>query len=161
MKAIAILLLGCLAAGNSAAGAPLPASVTDFRWLSGCWASTGAQDRYEEVWLAPTANSMLGVSRSIRGSQTRMFEYARIVLAADRIDYVAQPQGAPPTAFRLADAVGTRAVFENPAHDFPQRIIYEFVPPDRLNARIEGKDAQGRTTGEDFHLRRTSCGELK
>ncbi|MBM3512099.1 MAG: hypothetical protein FJX59_00110 [Alphaproteobacteria bacterium] len=38
-----------------------------------------------------------------------------------------------------ATALGTaEAVFENLAHDFPKRIVYRRVAPDRLEARIEG-----------------------
>ena len=37
----------------------------------------------------------------------------------------------------MATAVGTRVVFENPVHDFPQRIIYWKDGAD-LRARIEG-----------------------
>jgi hypothetical protein len=41
-------------------------------------------------------------------------------------------------AFAAKEASGTRVVFENPDHDFPQRIIYE-RNGDVLNARIEGR----------------------
>ena len=43
----------------------------------------------------------------------------------------------PATPFPLKDVSGTRVVFENPAHDFPQRIIYWKDGAD-LRARIEG-----------------------
>ena len=47
------------------------------------------------------------------------------------------------------------AVFENPAHDFPQRVIYK-RDGDKLNARIEGtKD--GKTRGIDFPYTRIAC----
>ena len=45
--------------------------------------------------------------------------------------------GRAPTAFRLVEVSGQRAVFENPGHDFPQRIIYR-REGDTLHARIEG-----------------------
>jgi hypothetical protein len=38
--------------------------------------------------------------------------------------YLAQPGGRAPVAFRLAAREGTSATFENPTHDFPQRIRY-------------------------------------
>ncbi|MGH8854313.1 MAG: hypothetical protein ACREWI_08545 [Telluria sp.] len=44
-------------------------------------------------------------------------------------------------------------MFENPAHDFPQRIIYRRVGDTGLHARIEGKGK-----GIDFPMRRTACG---
>ena len=39
--------------------------------------------------------------------------------------------------FPAVEASGTRVVFENAAHDFPQRVIYE-RDGDVLKARIEG-----------------------
>ena len=51
----------------------------------------------------------------------------------------ASPQGRhPPTGFALVESGPRRAVFENPGHDFPQRIVYERTG-DRLDARIEGR----------------------
>ena len=41
-------------------------------------------------------------------------------------------------ACALKQAGATRVVFENPGHDFPQRVIYE-RQGDVLNARIEGR----------------------
>jgi hypothetical protein len=49
-------------------------------------------------------------------------------LPHDGIFYIAQPQGNPPTEFRLTESLGNRVVFENKAHDFPQRIVYWTIP---------------------------------
>lgn len=156
MRALRILLVALL---SMPAAAIADDAIGQFSWMTGCWGSGTATDGYEEVWLAPTANSMLGVSREIARGQTRSFEYLRIMMATDSIDYVAQPRGNPPTAFRLKELKGTRAMFENPAHDFPQRIIYQYTAPDRLDARIEGTDPKtGKVAGEDYPLRRKPCG---
>jgi hypothetical protein len=48
-------------------------------------------------------------------------------------------------------------VFENPAHDFPQRIIYRRLSPDSLVARIEGPGPNNTTRGIDFPMRRVNC----
>jgi hypothetical protein len=61
----------------------------------------------------------------------------------DDLSFLAQPRGAEgATAFRLVRSAPGEAVFENPAHDFPQRIIYRRTG-DRLTGRIEGADGQG------------------
>lgn len=44
-------------------------------------------------------------------------------------------------------------VFENLAHDFPQRIIYHFVDDKTLNARIEGME-DGRMENSDFNYKK-------
>jgi hypothetical protein len=47
----------------------------------------------------------------------------------------------------------SRAVFENPEHDFPKRIIYRLTPDGSLNARVEGIE-KGRATAEEWTWRR-------
>ena len=42
--------------------------------------------------------------------------------------------------FKLVFAQDTSFVFENPKHDFPQKVVYEFHLPDNLYAYIEGMD---------------------
>ncbi len=43
-------------------------------------------------------------------------------------------------------------VFENPQHDFPQRILYRKNPDGTLHARAEG-ERNGKLSGQDFHFR--------
>ena len=47
-------------------------------------------------------------------------------------------------------------VFENPTHDFPQRVIYRLDDAGVLRARIEGLVA-GKPRAEDFPMRRVRC----
>ena len=154
-------IMAALLLAGSALADDGPARVTQLQWMSGCWGFSGGGSSYEEVWLAPTGNSMLGVSRRISDDNyTREFEYLRVTTSGGGgFDYVAQPGGAPATKFNLLEMKGTRVVFENPEHDFPQKITYEYRAPDQLNARIEGKDkASGQQTSMNFPMRRKACG---
>jgi hypothetical protein len=49
-----------------------------------------------------------------------------------------------------------RAVWENPTHDFPQRILYARVAPDTLVARIEGRTPSGDRSLE-WRMTRAQC----
>jgi hypothetical protein len=49
-----------------------------------------------------------------------------------------------------------RAVWENPAHDFPQRILYTRVATDTLVARIEGRTPSGDRSLE-WRMSRGGC----
>jgi len=69
-----------------------------------------------------------------RGSMAA-FEFLRVVERDGGLVYVAQPGGAPATEFVLTELGTTRAVFENPRHDFPQRIVYE-LSAEGLSASI-------------------------
>ena len=64
------------------------------------------------------------------------FEYLRIVERDGGLVYSAQPGGASPTEFVLTEWSPTRAVFENPRHDYPKRIMYELSAEGGLGATI-------------------------
>lgn len=90
-----------------------------------------------------------------------MFEFMRIEQAADgAIAFVAQPLGRPETRFAAREHGPDGVVFENPAHDFPQRVIYRRDGAARIAARIEGPGADGASRGIDFPLQRVSCDGL-
>ena len=115
----------------------LAATLGDLAWMAGQWRSTIDGTAMEESWLAPSGNLMLGMHRDVRANGKATFEFLRIQQTKDGVAYLAQPGGQPPTAFALKSVEKRRAVFENPKHDFPQRIIY-WREGDKLCARVEG-----------------------
>ena len=65
----------------------------------------------------------------------------RIEAREDGVFYVAQPNGNPPTEFRMTRVSGSEAVFENPQHDHPKIIRYR-LSDDALVAEIEGDEGK-------------------
>ena len=95
---------------------------------------------------------MLGMSRTVGGDKTIEFEYLRIEQREDGIYYVAHPRArCPGTDFKLTRLSSSEAVFENPQHDFPKRIIYRKTSEDALTAGI---DAGEGTRSMSFGFRR-------
>jgi hypothetical protein len=120
MKAI----LAMAAAAVLAAASPA-ASVDDLAWMAGQWSREEGERWTEESWTAPRGGVMLGHSRSGRGDSLREFEFLRVQAGADGVPaYIAQPGGQAPVVFPLVGRDATSATFENPAHDYPQRIHY-------------------------------------
>lgn len=68
---------------------------------------------------------MFATSRTVNGERLTAFEFLRIVERDGGLVYIAQPNGAPPTEFILTEVSANRAVFDNPRHDYPRRIVYE------------------------------------
>jgi hypothetical protein len=103
-----------------------PARVSELAWMSGHWESLTVRGRWtEEIWSTPRGGVMLGYSRSGTNDRMREFEFLRVAAGPDGIPaYLAQPGGQPPVAFRLTAHDATSATFDNPQHDFPQRIVY-------------------------------------
>jgi hypothetical protein len=114
------------------------ATIGDLSWLAGAWIgkrSTGSS--IEERWSPPLGGAMLATSRSVNTSGKMFaFEYLRIVERDVGLVYVAQPGGKPPTEFVLTEVSPSRAVFENPRHDYPKRIVYELSTAGELKATI-------------------------
>jgi hypothetical protein len=119
--------------------APAKAAIGDLAWLAGAWVGTrGAEGAtsIEERWSPPLGGAMLAVSRTVRGGKMGAFEYLRIVERDGGLVYIAQPGGARPTEFVLTDLRPKHAVFDNPRHDYPRRIVYELSAEGRLTATI-------------------------
>ena len=92
---------------------------------------------------------MLGVSRTVnKKGKTVAFEYLRIVERDGGLVYVAQPGGRSATEFVLTELKDQHAVFVNPRHDYPQRIVYELSKEGTLTASIGF--AKGRLQGFEF-----------
>jgi hypothetical protein len=97
---------------------------------------------------------MLGMSRTVAGDKTIEFEYLRIEQRADGIYYVAHPKArCPGTDFKLTRASATEAVFENPQHDFPKRIIYRKTGDNSLSASIDGGEGTRAITFSYLKIR--------
>ena len=139
------------------AGQPPKPTLDDLGWLVGSWTGTTRGIEMEEHWTAPKGQSMIGMHRDVGKGRTLSFEFLRIEQQGAKIVYLSMPNGrGPATPFPVKEVVGTRAVFENPTHDFPQRIIYWKDGAD-LRARIEG-NMNGKAASEEW---RWSPGALK
>ena len=130
---------------------PAEATMDDMDWLAGAWTGTQRTSSIEERWSPPAGGAMLGVSRTMKGDRMVSFEYLRIVERNGGLVYIPQPGGGSPTEFVLTDLGTMRAVFDNPRHDYPQRITYELTDEGGLIATI-GFINGGRGTRFEFTL---------
>ena len=128
---------------------PAEASIEDISWLAGNWVGGGGTSAIEERWSPARGGSILGVSRTIRRERMSAFEYLRIIEREGGLVYIAQPGGRPATEFVLTEIGEHRAVFENPRHSSPQRIVYELLEEGGLSATI-GFIHGGRGTRFEF-----------
>jgi hypothetical protein len=151
--AIVALLLSASAAGDARAGhVPEEPSIAALGWIAGVWVMEHGEARTEEHWTDLGGDTYMAISRTVRAGHTVFYEYLRIEQRRDGIYYVAQPKNRLPVDFRLTSLSGQEAVFENPNHDFPQRIVYRKNGDGTLTARIEGR-RQGQTVSQEFHFR--------
>ncbi|MCB0575444.1 MAG: hypothetical protein KDC61_12865 [Saprospiraceae bacterium] len=109
--------------------------------LAGTWQREG-KPRYE-MWRAESDTSLYGEGyRHAPDGDKGISEFLRIVQEKDgSIAYLAtvpdQNDGAT-IAFPMTDYGVGHWTFENPAHDFPQKIVYRLDAPDTLDVALNG-----------------------
>ena len=151
------VLIGVLAFSAPAMAAESPRA-TDFKWMTGCWGYERGGSSYEEHWLVPSGNSILGIAHRDADGYTRDFDYLRIVTSGAGFDFVSQPKGDPELRYGMTAHKGTSVTFESLSGvGFPTRITYELVPPDALNVRMEGRGEDNKPMTNAFPMRRKSC----
>ena len=133
---------------TAALAAPQAGLRPDLGWMAGYWLSCDGGREVAETWSIPRLNLMAGTSVTVRDGRVG-WELSRIAPTGAAPDaplgYFAIPEGQAPTTFPVIESGTARVVFEQAAHDFPKRVIYE-REGDVLNARIEGEiDGQART----------------
>jgi hypothetical protein len=159
----ALILVAIVIAGprEKLAQKPVPkpeqqkASLEDLSWLSGCWEGRQGQAIIEEAWSKPRGGSMLGFGRTVKGNRTVSYEFMQFREENGSLIFLPQPQGGTRVVFPLKDSFAGKLVFENKAHDFPQRVIYERKGA-LLLAAIEGID-KGKDGREEFQMRKARC----
>jgi hypothetical protein len=152
--ALAIALV--LAAGALARVEGQPLRLDRLAWLQGCWEFRAPGRVVQENWMSPRDGSMLGMSRTV-GDGGKLLEYESIIIReqGSRLAYEAHPSGQPTSTFLSTSVGGATVLFENPQHDFPQKIGYR-RDGDALHAWIEGS-VNGTTRRTEFPYRRVQC----
>lgn len=111
-------------------------------WMAGHWCTDSGGKSVEEVWLPPRGDVLVGLGRTYTADRTVGFEFLRIAGVEGVQSYIAQPGGQPPTHFARTDGGENWVRFENPEHDFPQRIEYR-RDGDKLYAEVAGPGNNG------------------
>jgi hypothetical protein len=148
---------------------PGPEAFAALAWLEGCWRGSVNQREFNEHWLPPRGNLMIGASHTVLQGKTQGYEFLRLEVRPDGVYYVAVQTGQKESAYRLVersvDNAAGRAdelfTFANPALEFPSRIIYRRGAEGWLYATVEGK--VGATPRQVIYpMRRIGCesGEL-
>ena len=103
---------------------------------------------YEE-WVLENETELIGTSFSLDTEKKIISEIIYLKKFGDQWAYIALPRNQDITLFKLVEYSSDKFVFENIEHDFPQRIIYEFLTGGKLNASIE-ENINGKFTRKEF-----------
>ena len=134
-------------------------TINDLAWLTGCWSARDGERETTEHWMGPAGGTMFGISRTVAEGATIEFEFMQILEnASGEIIFVAKPARQPEATFKLTKGSDREVIFENPKHDFPQRVIYRRQDDGSLLGRIEGV-SKGKEKSVDFPMTRARCDE--
>jgi hypothetical protein len=155
MKTTPMLLsLACLVApALASAQAMQPHKLA---WMQGCWATVNQERAVEEQWMAPRGKTMIGTSRTVQGANLVSYEFMMIRQDGDQIAFEVRPSGRAPVIFKAATITDSSVVFENPRHEFPQKIGYRRAGNNAMYAWIEG-DRDGETHRIEFPYQQVVC----
>ena len=124
------------------------------KFLTGCWLLESKGASVDEAWSRPAGGVMAGYSRTVRGDRLVALEYLRIEPRDGVLASVPTIRGKE-TVFKAVKLTAGEAIFENPEHDFPQRIIYR-KSDTGLFARVESMDGK---KGVDYPYSRAACSD--
>lgn len=123
-------------------------------WLLGSWQSELPEGTIVEEWK--TLNDSVFSARSffVSGKDTSFGETITLEQKGEELYYIPvvkdQNQGKP-VSFRLTSPAGAELAFENPEHDFPQRIVYRKTAEDSLMTEVSGT-MQGKFHSEKLPM---------
>jgi len=119
--------------------APPRLRADDLAWLEGGWSSEQGGVLTVESWGPRDGERLPGRGLVLRDGEILFFEALEIVGRGDALTYVPFPGGrTSPAAFRLTHRDAKRVVFEDPTHDFPQRLDYRRLDADTLEIHVSG-----------------------
>ena len=164
---VTAVVLALLVSSPASAEAPAPASapakatLQDVAFLSGHWVDASEKHLSEEVWTAPSGDSMIGMWRLVADGKVRLFELLSlkqegegVVLRIRHFDpsFVSREEKTTPVALPLVERRERFARFTGPAVGSPGEVTLAYQ---REGETLTGTLTKGEKSQEfRFRLRK-------
>lgn len=160
LLAIAILLFSCRENREQvteAHDAKTYMQLEKANWFLGEWANSSPEGELTERWRKVNDSIYHGESYFVIAAKDTVFaETVSLEEANGKLAYVVtvpNQNDAKPVRFEMTSVNDSVVIFENPEHDFPNKIIYNKIGNDSLVAEISGmKD--GKPSSEKFAMKK-------
>jgi hypothetical protein len=110
-------------------------------WLIGEWQQNSPDENFTEIWGKVNDSVFSAISFSMNGADTAFTESIILKQSEGELLYIptitSQNDGQP-VVFTSTRITADSLVFDNPGHDFPQKITYTRISADSLLATISG-----------------------
>lgn len=122
--------------------------------MLGEWEGTIDSIEVTEIWKKENNNMLVGKSFSLKQNDTISAESIQLELQGDTVFYIPKVKNqneGQQVKFALTSFTDHLLTFENPLHDFPQKITYHLINNDSLVAEISGL-YKGQMQSEKFPM---------
>jgi hypothetical protein len=123
-------------------------------WLVGNWEQKLPDGIISETWKKENDSTFSGQSFFIKEKDTIHLESIVLTQKQDDLLYIPTVSGQnnnEPVTFTMMSDAENAFTFENPAHDYPQKITYKKINDTNLLASISGKQ-QGKESKESYPM---------
>jgi hypothetical protein len=123
-------------------------------WLTGTWEQKLPDGTVTEIWIKENDSTFSGKSYFVKEKDTIHLETIVLSQKNENLLYIPTVAGQnndEPVTFKSTLEAENTFTFENPQHDYPQKIVYKKISNDRLIATISGKQ-QGKQTQESYTM---------
>lgn len=138
MTASIAVLTNCTPTSQQTKPAP---TLSKFDWLQGKWNNPIENGMIGETWSVTSDTHYSGHGWVVIGTDTVSEEHIDLLATDSGIFYIPvvnMQNNGQPVVFKGTELNDSLLVFENPKHDFPQRICYRRIGADSITAEISG-----------------------
>lgn len=125
-------------------------------WLMGRWQNNSNEGNATETWQKENDSTYTASSYFVVGKDTVSSESIKLIQTGPDVFYiptVKNQNNGQPVKFKLTSGGTDLLVFENPEHDFPQKISYAKISEIALEAEISGI-RNGKQSAQKFPMTR-------
>ncbi len=113
-------------------------------WLVGKWISKTDSGTTIEHWNKVSPKTFEGMGANYRDNSLKSSESLRIVAMSGEVFYLAKVKSNPiVTPFKLTSCSKSSVTFENKGHDFPKKLVYQLIQPNKLDVFVTGENNKG------------------
>lgn len=131
------------------------AQLDKMNWIIGNWENNLPEGKLTETWTKANDSTFHAVTLFVKEKDTLHHETVVLTQKGEALFYIPTVKGQnneQPVEFKWTESkTENEFSFENPKHDYPQKIVYKKVNNNQLVATISGKQ-QGKSSSESYPM---------
>ncbi len=158
LSIFAILLLSIVSCNKYDANGNVIKSYEELEkanWMLGEWEKTDSLGTLREIWERLDDSTYIGLSYYIQNKKDTLHnEQVELMQNGEHLIYSATIKGEnndSPIPFQMTKDEDSLLVFENPKHEYPQKIQYKLKKNGSLVATVSGKQ-NGKNSAENYPM---------